>query len=270
MTSRNDRAFWAAAAAIGLAAAIAACSGGESKSRREIRGPAAALGNVGGGQATALKRVDPTTGGTISGTIKWQGGKPAPERIDVSGNPECVKVLKEAIYDESLVVNDNETLRFTYVSIDTNDAYEPPADAALVDQVACRYTPHVFAVMSGQKLKIKSSDQFLHNAHYIPASEANPEKNLAMPAPMTIEKSFVGPDKVKFKCEVHPWMGAWCFVPTHPFFAVSGADGSFTITNVPPGTHKLVARHEKLGEQTATVTVETGKTTTQDFTFSKK
>ena len=82
-------------------------------------------------------------------------------------------------------------------------------------------------------------------------------------------RKFNYPDRVRFKCDVHPWMGAWCIVKSHPFFAVSGEDGSYVIKNAPAGTYKLVLHHEKLGEQTVSVTVEAGKTTTQDFTLKQ-
>jgi hypothetical protein len=83
------------------------------------------------------------------------------------------------------------------------------------------------------------------------------------------ERTFESNDWIKFKCDMHPWMNAWCAVRTHPFFAVTGTDGTFTINNVPAGTHKLVMKHETLGEQSVSVTVEAGKATTQEFTLKK-
>jgi hypothetical protein len=258
------------ATAIAATALTLAC--GEKSNRKEIRGPKPAGVQAAGGGApapAAAKKVDPATAGTISGTIKWEGAQPTKEKIDISGNAECVRVQKDTIYDEKLVVNPNNTVRFAFVTIDCSDVYEPPAEPITMDQVGCHYIPHVFALVSGQKLNIKSSDPLLHNVHYIPTNDANEEKNIAMPAPTTKNAVFVGPDKVKFKCEVHPWMGAWCYVQTHPFFAISGEDGTYTIKNVPPGTYKLVLKHESLGEQTASVTVETGKTATADFTLKR-
>ena len=258
------------AGASALLALIAACGGGESRSRKEIRGPA---GAGGGAAQAAMKKLDPATAGTITGTVRWEGPVPNRKSIDVSGNPDCQKTSHETIYEEFLVVDDHggkPTLRNAFVSIDTTDVYDAPAEPFVVDQVGCHYVPHVFAVQANQKLKIKSSDPTLHNVHYIPTVNTDLEDNFAMAAGGPEKtRSFPSTDWVKFKCEVHPWMGAWCAVRSHPFFAVTGEEGTFTIKNVPPGTHKLVVKHERLGEQNVTVTVETGKTTTQDFTWKQ-
>ena len=60
---------------------------------------------------------------------------------------------------------------------------------------------------------------------------------------------------IRFKCDVHPWMGAYMGVLDHPFFAVSGADGSFEIDGLPAGDYVIEAWHETLGTQTQSVTV---------------
>jgi plastocyanin len=264
----SDRAILCAAAGVAGVALLLAC-GEDSKNRRAIRGPVTGGGGGGGGGApAAVKKVDPTNSGAISGTVKWGGARSDPKRIDVSGNPDCVKISREPIFEEHLVVNPNGTVRFCLVSIDTPDSYEPPAEEAVIDQKNCRYTPHVLAIQTGQKLRIKNSDATNHNVHYIAGTDVNGEENFSMltGAPDKT-RSFGGADWIKFKCDIHPWMGAWCAVRTHPYFAVTGEDGTFTIKNVPAGTHKLVLKHERLGEQSATVTVEAGKTVTQDFTL---
>jgi plastocyanin len=270
MKCMQQRASWRIVSSVAVVAIVtAACGGGDSRSRREIRGPAAPAAG-GGAQASGPKKLDPATAGTISGSVKWEGAKPTPKPIDVSGNPDCVKASKETIYEEALVVNANDTVRNCIVSIESTDAYEPSAEPVVIDQRGCRYIPHVFALQTGQKLKIKSSDPTLHNVHVIPTGDVNDESNDAMNtgAPDRI-KIYTAADWLKIKCEVHPWMSAWCSVKTHPFFAVTGDDGTFTIKNVPPGTHKLVLKHEKLGEQSASITVETGKTATHDFTLKQ-
>jgi hypothetical protein len=54
---------------------------------------------------------------------------------------------------------------------------------------------------------------------------------------------------------------------SHPFFAVSGDNGSFTITGLPAGTYEIEAWHEKLGRKTASVTVPATGSVTSDFSF---
>ena len=273
MKLRNPRLTWALAMTISVVAVAAACGGGDSRSREAIRGRvkknADAAAGAGAETTGNPKKIDPANAGTISGVVKWEGAKPSMETIDMSGTPDCARVVKETLAYEHIVVNDDNTVRFAFVSIDTADVYDAPSEAAVIDQVGCRYVPHVFAVMSGQKLKIKSSDSTGHNVHYMPFGDVNEEENFAMTTAGTRERTFTSNDWIKFKCDLHPWMGAWCAVRTHPFFAVTGADGKFTIANVPAGTHKLVLKHEVLGEQSVTVTVEAGKTATTEFTLKK-
>jgi plastocyanin len=259
------------AVAAALAATLAACGGGDSRNRVAIRNNKAPA-EPGAGQAAAVKPYPPPQAGTITGTVKWDGAIPAIDYIDVSANAECVRNAKEKIYQEKLVVNPNSTVRFCLVSIDTNDVYAPPSEAVLVDQVGCHYTPHVFAVMAGQPLTIRSSDAGTqHNVHYVGTVDTSLEDNFSMSA-STKQRTFTSPDWIMFKCDVHPWMKAWCSVKSHPFFAVTGEDGTFTIKNAPAGKQKLVVHHEnpKLGDQTIEVTVEAGKTVTQDFTYKAK
>ena len=73
---------------------------------------------------------------------------------------------------------------------------------------------------------------------------------------MKLKKTFNAPEvMVKIKCEVHPWMAAYAGVLNHPFFGVSGDDGTFEIKNLPPGQYVIEAWHEKYGTQTLSVTV---------------
>lgn len=271
--SRNsNRIMWIVSATAAAVALVVACGGGESRSRKEVReggggsgaektaAPAAATGG-------GLKKVDLASGGTITGVVKFEGTAPAPAAIDLT--PECSKAYPgEQVFKEDLVVKDGK-VEFAFVYVDVKDSYEPPAEAAVIDQKGCRYRPHVLGIQAGQNLDIKSSDPFLHNAHYV--GKVNGENNLAMAKPGVRQMKFEAEDgMLKFKCDVHPFMGAWIGILKHPFFATTGADGTFTIKGVPPGEYDLVMHHEKQSpDQRVKVKVETGKTATQDFTLKK-
>jgi hypothetical protein len=129
------------------------------------------------------------------------------------------------------------------------------------------YTPHVLGLVAGQQLDIINSDETLHNIHAFP--EKNEAFNLGMPVKgMKYTKKFDKPEvMVKIKCDVHGWMLAWAGVLPHPFFAVTAADGSFTIPNLPPGTYTIEAWQEKLGTQTQQVTVGDKETKTVSLAF---
>ena len=136
-----------------------------------------------------------------------------------------------------------------------NYVYDTPTESAKIDQMNCRYHPHVFGMRVGQKLEIVNSDPTLHNIHALPKNSkqfniAQPKQGMKMS--QKFDKSEV---MVKIKCEVHNWMASYVGVLDHPFYAVSNTEGTFTIKDLPPGTYELEAWHEKFGTQTATVTV---------------
>jgi len=147
--------------------------------------------------------------------------------------------------------------------------YETPKTGVLIDQDGCHYRPHVLGIMVGQPLEIKNSDGILHNIKA--KGVKNRPFNISQPTTMTSTRTFSAPEvMVPLECNVHGWMQAYLGVLPHPFYAVTGADGSFTIKGLPPGTYTIEAWHEKYGTQTATVTVAGTESKTQDFTFAAK
>ncbi len=132
------------------------------------------------------------------------------------------------------------------------------------------YSPRVIGAMVGQTVEIRNSDETLHNVHSLATNTK--QFNSAMPMKgMTIKKRYQAPEVMaKVKCDVHPWMAAYVGVVDHPFFSVTGEDGSFTISGLPAGTYTIEAWHEKLGTKTAEVTVTEGGSATADLAFAPK
>jgi plastocyanin len=152
--------------------------------------------------------------------------------------------------------------------LDPEYAFETPTTPVVIDQKGCVYTPRVVGVRVGQPIEVVNSDPTLHNVHALPM--VNQEFNQGQPVQYSkLSRTFTAPEvMVRFKCDVHSWMAAWVGVVAHPYFAVTGADGSFQLPNLPPGTYTLEAWHEKLGPKTAKVTVAAGQTQAASFTFS--
>jgi hypothetical protein len=138
----------------------------------------------------------------------------------------------------------------------------------VLDQNGCQYKPHVMGIMVGQQYKILNSDALPHNVHTLP--KVNKPFNRAMPA--TVKEATTTFDKeepiFQVKCDVHPWMGGYIAVFSHPFYSVTATDGKFTISGLDPGTYEITAWHERLGTQTASVTVGASDKKTQDFKFA--
>jgi len=130
--------------------------------------------------------------------------------------------------------------------------------AIVIDQKGCQYLPHVLGIQVGQNLQIVNSDNTLHNVHSL--ADRSKQFNLGMPIQgMKVKKKFTSEEiMVKFKCDVHPWMNAYIGVLSHPFYGVSGDDGSFSINDLPPGDYVVEAWHEKYGTQTQSVSVGDG------------
>jgi plastocyanin len=224
-------------------------------------------------------KAPPSDGGTVSGTIAYNGAAPAPKKIDTSADPVCGQKNPNLSTEDNVVTNGKLGNVFVYIKDGAAadgtkvDGYTWPAAAtATLDQNGCHYRPHVLGLMTGQKLSITNSDPTQHNIH--PTPKNNPEWNQTQPngAP-PIEKTFTRAEVlIPVKCNQHPWMKAYIGVMKHPLFAVSAEDGTFTIKGVPPGTYTVAAWHEGGAtgtEKTMQVTVAANGTAKADFAFGE-
>src|SRR5512140_102354 len=220
---------------------------------------AAAAGPAAGAMGTA----------SITGKIVFEGAVPAAEKFKMSADAFCARSHPGDVSREDILVGKDKGLAnvFVYVKSGINGTYPPPAAAATIDQQGCTYHPHVFGMVAGQSLEILNSDDTLHNIHSLP--EKNEAFNLGMPVKgMKYTKKFDRPEvMIRIKCDVHGWMSAYCGVLSHPFFAVTAADGTYTIKNLPAGTYTIEAWHEKFGTQTQQVTVGATDSKAVPFTF---
>lgn len=250
----QHRPLWAFVSILALSVAVA-CGGG-SDAPAESAAPAAPA-------------FDPATAGNITGSIMLEGTPPAAETIRMNSDPVCTK---EATDTEThyYVVGGNGGLGnvFVYVKEGLTGSFPAASDTVVLDQNGCRYTPHVFGIQVGQTLQVHNGDPTLHNIHATPT--ANAEFNTGQPIEgMTFDRTFDTPEvMVPFKCDVHGWMNSYAGVLDHPFFAVSGGDGAFDISSLPPGDYVVEAWHEELGTQTQNVTVGEGATADISFTFT--
>jgi len=227
--------------------------------------------------------VDNKSGGTITGIIRFKGAKPEAKPItEIGGNAFCKEHQEngELPLHDSFVFGKNgndDTLVNVLVYVSKGlegKTFDKPKDPVILDQVGCMYTPHVVAVMVGQTLEIHNSDATLHNVMTMPRE--NPPFNVGMPVQGSkLEKVFNKPEfKMNLKCFMHPWMSAYVHVRPHPFFAVSGNDGSYTIKGLPPGEYEITVLHETSMFQpapaVAKVKITAGETSKADFVFTPK
>ncbi len=197
--------------------------------------------------------------GSITGLISVSGDWPKPSKLDINKDVEvCGKTAK---FQEAFQVGDGGELgnAVVYLKGVANAAPVPkPAENPLIDQLDCRYEPHVSLIPAGATIDIRNSDGILHNLHTY--STANPSFNAAQPKfKKIIKKQLDEPEFVRLTCDVHGWMEAWIVVHDHPYYALTDGSGRFDIEGVPAGEYEIVVWHERLGEKSGRVTVKAGE-----------
>ncbi|HLF85170.1 MAG TPA: hypothetical protein VI837_13425 [Blastocatellia bacterium] len=208
--------------------------------------------------------------GAVTGKILFEGEAPIRKRIDMSQDANCAAIARNP-RSEDVVVTDGKLANvFVYAKGASLEkfSFETPQTKVVLDQRQCRFVPRVLGIQTGQSLIFFNSDPTTHNVH--PAPRVNQEWNqMQAQNAMPIEKSFTRVETlIPIKCNQHPWMKAYVGVLAHPFFAVSGRDGSFKIEGLPQGEYTLVAWHEILGEQTVTLSIGSMETKSIELVFS--
>ena len=239
---------------ITIAAALAVCIAGAGISR--AGSPAGAP-------------LPSASGAVVKGVVKIQGAVPKPMPIDMSADPKCVQAHPGGAMTNDVMADSSGGLQdvIVYVSQGLGDAkFEPPTESAVIEQKGCMYKPHVVAVRANQELKVVNSDPTTHNIH--PSPNNNRELNQTQPPGVPFSMTFAREEiAIPVKCNIHPWMRSSIAVFKHPFFAVTGKDGSFEIGNLPPGSYTITAWHEKLGTSLQKITVGESETKTVEFVF---
>jgi plastocyanin len=216
------------------------------------------------------------TAGNITGKVTLKG-TPAPEKeiTQIKDDANCGKLHTAPVKTRFYVVGAGGELADAVVMLKGITGKSTGASAAplVIDQKGCEYAPYVGAAQTGQKIVVKNSDPVLHNVHPTPTGAGNKEENKAQFAGGA-DLNFEFPTAenfLRFKCDVHPWMFSYITVVDHPYFAVTGKDGTFTIKDVPAGKYTIVALHRKAAltgvEQPIEVTADGAKL---DFTLEVK
>jgi plastocyanin len=216
----------------------------------------------------------PATVGTtasLKGVVRFEGMPPKSKLISMSADPSCAKQHSSPVLAQEVVTDSKGDLQnvVVFVAEGLGDrTFEVPTQPVVVEQKGCMYLPHVLAVRANQPLHMVNDDPTSHNVHPTPAN--NREWNKAEPPGSSVDEAFAREEiAIPVKCNVHPWMHGYIAVFKHPYFAVTGKDGSFDLSNLPPGTYTIKAWHETLGTSTQTITVGANEAKEISFVFKR-
>lgn len=208
-------------------------------------------------------------GATLKGIVRVEGSVPKPKPISMAADPSCAKQHPSAVFTQDVMADAKGELQnaIVFVAEGLGDrSFDPPTRAAVIEQKGCMYQPHVLAVRANQPLEVVNEDPTSHNIHPTPAN--NREWNKAEPPGAKLEEEFAREEiAIPVKCNIHPWMHSYVAVFKHPYFAVTGQDGGFGLSNLPPGTYTIKAWHEKFGTSTQTITIGANETKEINFVF---
>ena len=252
-----------------LALTLAACGGGDDEggTATEAEQPKEPATTSSAEAATTPAALN----ATISGTITFGAeARREPQVLNMEADPVCAeKNAEDPKTEQAFLLDDSKGIANVLVQVKSglpDMEFDAPESEVEFTQSGCLYDPHILIARVGQTVKILNPDGTLHNVHVF--GKVNQEFNQAMPKFQTeLDQVF---DKVEaepfaIKCDVHPWMNAFGVVLDHPYAAVTAADGSFSIPNLPAGTYQVEVWHELLGSKTHEVTVTEGGTATLDL-----
>ena len=212
------------------------------------------------GLAAKYEEGEVTGGGTIEGSVVYHGPVKKRTILPTKDKKVCGRIRKEPL----IIVGDGGAVKDSVVFLRGVASGKPWPEMSggkppILDQVKCRFTPHVQVARRG-KLDIVNSDPVLHNTHgYYGKRTAF---NVALPIQGgKVTKLLKAAGEVRVDCDAHGWMLAWIYVVDNPYFAQTGDDGTFSITDVPPGDYTMAVWQEELGLTEMPVTVSADEVT---------
>lgn len=230
--------------------------------------------SCGGGDSAKPARqptpLDLATTGAIGGVVQFTGSAPEQSVVQLSGWSECAAQHPEGNPKAGdVLINDGKLQNaMVYVRDGLGDrVFAVPTTPVVLDQQGCVFTPRVLGAQTDQPLQMLNSDPLAHNVHGAPKNSSGWNMSLGVKGASRTTTVTKPEAMIEIKCDIHPWMRAHLGVFDHPYFALSGADGRFTLKDIPPGDYTVEAWHERFGVQTQKVTVGPKETKEISFTF---
>ena len=214
--------------------------------------------------------IDPETAATISGTVLFQGPVPPQAEVRLGGWAECTAQHEGPVHAGDVLVEGGKLRNaIVYVKEGLGDrVFAIPEEPVVVDQKGCVFVPRIAAARAYQPVQFLNGDPMAHNVHGLARKSQEWNFSLGVKgAARTI--ALASPEvPIEIVCDIHPWMRAYIAVFDHPYFALSAADGSFALGNLPPGQYVVEAWHERFGTRATPVSLGARDRAEISFTFS--
>ncbi len=202
-----------------------------------------------------IKVID---GGSISGKALYTG-KTVPEDDTIALTSEQ-KLCGTSLAAGKFLINDRREIKNVVVYLaDIKAGKKTPNVPVVIDNVMCAFQPRVSIGYKGNMAINKNTDPVLHNFHgYVNGRTAY---NIAVPEKgLQVERKLIRDGLMTVKCNPHPWMTSYVYIFSHPYAALTNAQGEFSISDIPAGSYEIKAWHEGLGEiSLGKINVKAGK-----------
>jgi plastocyanin len=211
--------------------------------------------------------LDQSTTGTITGEVRFTGTVPPMGTLNFGSFRECSAQHEGPVPTGDALVRDGKVQNaFVWISAGLEDrVFAVPTEPVTIDQQGCLYVPRVAGAQVDQTIRFVNSDRTIHNVHGKPSASANWNVALSRQGSDRTIRVDTPEVPISVRCDLHPWMQGWIGVVDHPYFAVTGPDGTFTLESVPPGEYTVAVWHERFGRRQAQVTLEPSGSVTVDF-----